>query len=160
MPEALLAHIHEVEEGLDWGAPADVQWGHPMWHVLVWRGDMLVAHAGLVRRRILVGGQPLETAGLSGVWSLPGERGQGYARRAVTEAMAHACRELGTSAMLLLCRVHVAAFYQRLGWRPVPGGVTFAQPAGPYRWPALAMNLNCDGTPWPAGDIDLCGLPW
>jgi len=160
MPGALLSHIHEVEEGLDWGAPADVQWGHPMWHVLVWRGDTLVAHAGLVRRRVLVSGQLLETAGLSSVWSLPSERGNGYAHWAVTEAMAYASRELGAPAMLLLCRAHVAAFYQRLSWRQVEGGVTFAQPTGPYRWPALTMSLSCDDTPWPDGDIDLCGLPW
>ncbi len=157
---AELAHIHEVEERLEWGAPPDVQWGHPQWHVLVWQGDTLVGHAGLVRRTITVDGQSVEAGGLSGVWSLESERGQGHAKRAVVMAVAYACRDLAIANMLLLCREHVAAFYQRLGWERVEAPVTFDQPAGLYRWPALAMTLSCDGTQFPAGAIDLCGLPW
>jgi hypothetical protein len=62
---------------------------------------------------------------------------------------------------LLLCRPELEPFYERLGWRTVPGPLAFEQPGQRLTWPLRVMVLPCaPGAEWPRGTIDLRGLPW
>ena len=76
---------------------------------------------------------------------------------------------------LLVCDPALAPFYQELGWQVVAGPLIFDQPAsfqpgldqvvsgGPTYKVTLEgaiMVLPCQEHNWPAGLIDLRGLPW
>jgi aminoglycoside 2'-N-acetyltransferase I len=61
---------------------------------------------------------------------------------------------------LLLCREQLIPFYERLGWEPVTALVFSDQPAGKMAFAGAAMVLPCSGRTWPAGIVDLCGLPF
>jgi hypothetical protein len=62
---------------------------------------------------------------------------------------------------LLLCRPELERFYAPMGWRAVPGPLVFEQPGRQITWPLSVMVWPCrPGREWPAGTIDLCGLPW
>jgi len=69
-------------------------------------------------------------------------------------------RELVAEFGLLLCREEVRPFYDRLGWICVPGPTVFDQPSGLVTWPLCTLVLALGATIWPAGTIDLRGLPW
>jgi hypothetical protein len=68
--------------------------------------------------------------------------------------------ELRVTAGLLICGAEMAPYYGRLGWQVVPGPLLIDQPQGKVAMLATIMVLRFDETPWPAGTIDLCGLPW
>ncbi len=148
------------EEGLEWGAPEGLEWAQATWHILLWDGKALAAHAGLVRRSIRVGERTLTVAGLHSVFTVPAYRSRGLAKRAVRVAMDYAVRELRATYGFLLCRAHVQALYAGLGWQALAVPVTFEQAAAPYLWPAMAMAYPFAGVPWPDGAVDLRGLPW
>jgi GNAT superfamily N-acetyltransferase len=155
------ALIARRRAAVDYGMPA---WGYAYapkeWRALAWVGDDLAGHAGIVRRAMRVGGMPLAVGGLSGVWTPAEWRGRGFGAAVVRAAAAFVRDELGADFGLLLCREAVAPFYQRLGWRPVAGPVVFDQPGGRVTWGMTCLVLPCGPADWPAGEIDLCGLPW
>ncbi|GHA08154.1 hypothetical protein GCM10010329_33640 [Streptomyces spiroverticillatus] len=120
----------------------------------------LVAHAGLLRLPLSVGGADFEAVGVGGVAVAPDVRGQGLARRIVAAALDHA-RTLGPDRALLFCRPPLAALYERLGWREVRAEVRVEQPEGevvlmPLRtmWTPLR-----EGAEWPEGEVRLRSLP-
>jgi GNAT superfamily N-acetyltransferase len=130
------------------------------WRVLVWKGEQLVSHVGIVERTISVAARPIKVGGIASVGTHPDHRGRGFAAAAMNEAMTFICGALGAESGFLLCRDHVTGFYRRLGWGPVAGPVVFDQPEGRITWPLAAMARPCHKTHWPQGAVDLCGLPW
>ena len=61
---------------------------------------------------------------------------------------------------LRLCSADLVPWYCELGWRHVNAPLTFDQPSGRVGWDEEVMVLPCTDRAWPAGPIDLCGLPW
>ena len=121
-------------------------------------GD-LVSRVGILKRVVSVGDDVVVVGGISGVTTLAGYRRRGYATALMTSAQKFLKDELPASFGLLICNENLRPFYERLGWKQVPGPTSYAQPAGSEKCKGITMVFEC-GRPWPAGPIDLCGYPW
>ncbi|MFG3049878.1 GNAT family N-acetyltransferase [Kitasatospora sp. NPDC048239] len=142
-----------ADTGLTW-LPKEIHFG------IRQQDGRLVAHTGLRRLPLTVGGLDTEVVGVGGVAVAPDLRGRGLARAVVGAALGHA-RTLGPRHALLFCRPPLVALYRRLGWRELDGEVAVEQPEGrvvvmPLRtmWTPLR-----DGADWPAGAVRLRSLP-
>jgi GNAT superfamily N-acetyltransferase len=148
---------------IDFGTPP-YEWtpaAERPWRFLVWDDDRLVAHVGVMDRTIRVGGEPLEVAGVYSVMTRPADRGKGYASAALRRAAEFMRDELPRAQHgLLVCIDERVPFYGRLGWQRIDAPVEFDQPGGRQVNEINTMVLPLRGRPWPAGDVDLCGLPW
>ncbi len=130
------------------------------WRVLVWIDGQLVSTLGIVERTLLVDGHPLRVGGIGNVGTLPAWRRRGLAAAALDRARRFICKTLGASFCFLFCEPELAAFYSHLGWQPVGGSLTFDQPTGKVAYSKPAMYLPCQCQEWPAGAIDVGGLPF
>ncbi|MGQ4382704.1 GNAT family N-acetyltransferase [Streptomyces sp. SAS_270] len=119
----------------------------------------LVAHAGLLRLPLSIGGAETEVVGVGGVAVAPDLRGKGLARLVVTAALDHA-RTMGPRHALLFCRPPLVPLYRRLGWHPLEGDIQVEQPGGLTVMPLRTMwtPLHADAD-WPAGAVRLLSLP-
>ncbi|MCQ8773156.1 GNAT family N-acetyltransferase [Streptomyces telluris] len=129
-------------------------------HFGIRRGDRLVAHAGLLRLPVAIGGAETDVVGVGGVAVAPDLQGQGLARLVVAAALDHA-RTMGPEHALLFCRPPLVPLYQRLGWHPLDKDVLVEQPESRL----VAMPLRTMVTPlrdnahWPSGPVRLRSLP-
>lgn len=122
-------------------------------------GGRLVAHAGLLRLPLSIGGVDTEVVGVGGVAVSPDLRGQGLARLVITAALDHA-RTFGPQHALLLCRAPLAPFYERLGWQALDQEVHVEQPEGPVPMPLRTMWTPLhDGVNWPTGTVRVHSFP-
>jgi hypothetical protein len=131
------------------------------WRVLLWVGDRLASHVGILERQIRVGDEPVTVAGIRSVMTLPAMRGRGYASMAVSRANEFIAADLpGSDFALLICLDTRVALYGRLGYEVVAEPTVFEQPTGLAFNPINSMVRPFRGRAWPAGRVDLCGLPW
>ena len=150
-------------------------WAIADWHVLAWEGAQLVGHVDVTERTALVGGQALRLGGIGGVVTLKEWRKRGIASASMQKAAEFLRDEQAVPFGLLVCDPALAPFYQKLGWQVVAGPLVFDQltslqpgldqvlSAGPVHKVTLEggiLVLPCREHNWPAGFIDLCGLPW
>jgi aminoglycoside 2'-N-acetyltransferase I len=153
----------------------EIAWAIADWHVLAWEGDLLVGHVDITERNALVGEQALRLGGVGGVVTLKEWRKRGIASAAMQKAAEFLRDELAVPFGLLVCDPNLAPFYRELGWQTVDGPLIFDQPdsfqpgldqvlsGGPVHKVTLEgaiLVLPCREHNWPAGVIDLCGLPW
>jgi aminoglycoside 2'-N-acetyltransferase I len=181
-----IVHSVDIEESLrqrllawlyrEFGTYTDeYAWAIADWHVLAWEGDLLVGHVDITERTASVGGGELRLGGIGGVVTLQEWRKRGIASAALERAARFLRDELAVPFGLLVCDPALTPFYQELGWQTVAGPLIFDQPAffqpgldqtisgGPTHKVTLEgaiMILPCREHGWPAGLIDLCGLPW
>ncbi|MEU7020732.1 GNAT family N-acetyltransferase [Streptomyces sp. NPDC046203] len=140
-------------------AYAGLTWRPKEEHFGVRAGGRLVAHAGLVRLPLSVGGVDTEAVGVGGVAVAPGMRGQGLARLVVGAALDHA-RTLGPPYGLLFCRPALVPLYERLGWREVGEEVRVEQPEGTAVMPLRTLWTPLgEGVAWPGGAVRLRSNP-
>jgi len=131
------------------------------WRVLLWEDGRLVSHVSVMDRTIQVGGRPVHVAGIRSVMTLPEARGRGYASQLMARAAELIPREIPSAEHgLLLCLDIRVPLYSRLGWRVVDAPTYFEQPEGRTRSQVNTMVKPFKDKPWPAGEVDLCGLPW
>lgn len=135
-------------------------WSGVDWHVLVRVDGELVSHVEIIERTCTVGGQAVRVGGIGGVATRGPWRGQGLASQALTRAMSFMRGDLGLDFGLLICLVTKIPFYRRLGWQVVPGPLFYDQPGGKVKDDGPVMVWCRGQAAWPAGEIDLCGLPW
>ncbi len=133
--------------------------------LLGWEGSHLVAHAGIVEREVLVGGQEggktLRVAGLYSVMVRPDRQGTGLGTAIVTAALAEASRCFPQSRhAVFVCLESRVPFYQRLGACRIDPPVTFDQHDGPHVMGIVTMRRPVAGESWPDGAVHLVGLPW
>ncbi|MEU9160938.1 GNAT family N-acetyltransferase [Streptomyces sp. NPDC048424] len=140
-----------AEAGLTWLPKED--------HFGVRQGDRLVAHAGLLRLPLSIGGVDTEFMGVGGVAVAPDVRGRGLARLVLTAALDHA-RTTGLHHALLFCRPLLVPLYERLGWRTLDEDVHVEQPGGTVKMPLPTMTipLRADAHR-PDGPVHLRSLP-
>ncbi len=136
------------------------QWSDNDWNLWLRSEGEFVSHVGVVDRTITVGGQPLRIGGVGAVATAPEWRRRGYARQLMEAAAVFMRDELRVRAGLLLCGEVMEPYYSRLGWQTVPGPLLVDQPQGKVAREATIMVLLFDETTWPAGTVDLCGLPF
>jgi predicted acetyltransferase len=135
----------------------------PAWSVLVEMADRIVAHAAIVERQVLVGGEKVRVAGALNVFVLPDCRGQGLFRQVMSSAMDEAYRRRSDFG-LLFCTPEIGAKYERLGWRLLADRrVTRIDEQGQEQ-PLPAKNVTLfhplRRSDFPAGDIHLLGNDW
>ncbi|GAA1222951.1 hypothetical protein GCM10009665_11490 [Kitasatospora nipponensis] len=128
-------------------------------HFGVTRQGRLVAHAGLLRLPLSIGGAATEAVGVGGVAVAADQRGQGLARLVVAAALDHA-RTMGPRYGLLFCRPPLVPLYGRLGWHPIDEDVHVEQPIGPTLMPLRTLWTPLHpGAAWPPGPVRLHSLP-
>ncbi len=143
----------------------DDAWEHCLggMHATIWEGGEVVAHASVVQRRLLHGGQALRTGYVEAVAVRADRRRRGYGR-AVMERLGEVVRgayEVGG----LGAGEPAATLYRSLGWRAWEGRTWVLGPEGLARTPKddggvyvlpvtvmldLAGDLACD---WRGGEV-------
>jgi aminoglycoside 2'-N-acetyltransferase I len=133
--------------------------------IRLWDDDELRACAWVTQRTVIASGADVAVAGIRGVVTDPGHRRRGYGR-AVMEGAHELMRSLPRDFALLFSSVMAVPFYESLGWRPLRGPVTCEQPGGRIDYtttlptaPVMVLELR-EGAVFPAGPIDVPGLPW
>jgi hypothetical protein len=96
---------------------------HPVSYVLLENG-LLIAHAQVVWKLLEHAGETYLTYGLTGVFTYPSFRGQGYGLeviRAASQAITHSGADIG----MFHCSPALGRFYALAGWTPMEGAVTY-----------------------------------
>ncbi|GAA1932175.1 hypothetical protein GCM10009837_67360 [Streptomyces durmitorensis] len=163
LPQYTKANQEEIlgDSGDPFGvASTGLTWLPKEEHFGIRHEDRLVAHAGLLRLPVAIGGAATEVVGVGGVAVAPSMQGHGLARLVVTAALEHA-RTMGPQHALLFCRPPLVSLYRRLGWHPLDNVVLVEQPEGRL----VTMPLRTMVTPlrddarWPSGPVRLFSLP-
>jgi predicted GNAT family N-acyltransferase len=121
----------------------------------------LLALAATVRVAIEVDGGPsFEVVGLGGVIVTRSERGRGLMARVVQPVLSLA-RDMGPDHAMLFCRSVLVPVYRRLGFAEIDAAVSADQADGRLEVPMRAMwRALRPGATWPAGSVDVLGLPF
>jgi aminoglycoside 2'-N-acetyltransferase I len=136
------------------------EWAPLPWRCLATVDGELVGHLAVLKRTVTAGDTPIDVGGIGAVTTHEAWRRLGVAS-ALLDRAAHFMRDdLAVPFGLLICRPTVADVYTSSGWRVVPAETRFTQPSSTATYPGLTMTLSLRGDQWPAGDIDLQGLPW
>ncbi|HEV2864676.1 MAG TPA: GNAT family N-acetyltransferase [Pyrinomonadaceae bacterium] len=137
------------------------RWRPKEWHFIVEEEGRPLAHVGVAKVSVSVGGRGMTVGGVGGVVSTPEGRGRRLVHDAMRRAADFICGELGAEAGMLFCLDRLVAFYARQGWRLLEDEVEFEQPEGRTVSPHFrSMVLPCGGREWPAGRVEIDGLPW
>lgn len=162
----------QIRQGLQYCFPKDAATfaRNRAWHGsvpaftgVVEREGQVIAHAGVVDRRVAYGARPLRTAGIQNVFVLPQWRGHGLCGRVLNRLMEEAGAR-GFDVGLLFCLPALEAIYAALGWQRLDGREVFLQnePGSPQRLNndnfVMAFRLN---SPIPCEEkIHLMGNDW
>lgn len=142
------------------GELSSIQWATPHWMVLGFLPGQLVTQLCIPVREIAVGGEKVRVAGLGGMATHPNfqHRGLGSALLAATEAFMRDTIQVPFG--LLICADETCPFYERSHWQIAADFLYFKQDQQRRMLKTCVMALPLTDHPWPAGEIDLCGLPW
>jgi aminoglycoside 2'-N-acetyltransferase I len=140
-------------------------WEHALggMHALIWRHGAIIAHAAVVQRRLLYGGNALRCGYVEGVAVREDCRGQGLAHILMDgcEQVIRGGYQLGALSSSPLAR----GVYAARGWLPWHGPTSVLAPTGPTRTPDddgtvfvlpvgisvdTSADLMCD---WRGGDV-------
>ncbi|MEJ1090878.1 GNAT family N-acetyltransferase [Microbacterium istanbulense] len=137
-------------------APADIR-------VLAFDGTGLIGHVGYQRRTVGVGDREVTVAGVGGVLVAPRARGLGLGIAMLRRAQGRMASDVDYG--YLGCRPAVVPFYEAAGWRRIRAREHSLSPAtgSPVTTntdPILICDAGRPASEWPAGTIDLRGLPW
>jgi hypothetical protein len=135
------------------------------WWLQVREADQLVSFLMVIQRTISINGRQVRVAGIRGVATNPEYRQRGYSTIAMQHATAFIWQEIRPELVLLLSSEMAVSFYRNRGWQALSGPVFCEQPGGTTNYTESfpqcpAMVLMPEGSPLPAGPVDLCGLPW
>jgi GNAT superfamily N-acetyltransferase len=126
--------------------------------------DVIVAHAAVVRRDVVVGESSLtvRVAGIQSFCILPNYRGTGLSDTMMSVVMQEAKRR-SFNAGLLFCLPQLEPVYGRMGWSRLDAAVYMADDKENRKLiPAknITMFYPLRIKQFPAGDIDLAGTDW
>ncbi len=135
----------------------------PSFSAVVIEAEELIAHLGVVQRRITIGGAPARVAGVQNVAVLPDRRGQGLTRKMLAAAMDEAL-ERGLDYGLLFCEPKTVPVYARCGWLELPDQPVVRVDSDGLEKPLLPGNLSMwlplAKQAFPAGTVHLGGNDW
>lgn len=134
----------------------------PEYSAVLEDADRIVAHAGVVRRSIAVGGRPVVVAGVQNVFVLPECRGKGLSGRVLNAAMAEAERRRFDCG-LLFCVPALKRVYEGCGWEDLGQREVVRVEEGrelPLPGENIAMFYPLRVGTFPEGLIHLCGNDW
>jgi predicted N-acetyltransferase YhbS len=124
-----------------------------------------LAHLAVERRLVDVGGREVLVAGVGEVAVHPRLHRGGLGAALMAELRPRLRAEFAAEFGFLQCGSQVAGFYQAVGWTPVTNPVRHLDP-GDERTvrettgPTLVIAGRRTVPDWPAGVVDLRGLPW
>lgn len=124
-----------------------------------------VAHLAVERRLVDVGGAELLVAGIGEVAVSPELHGRGLGAALMDAFRPRLRTEFAADFGFVQCGERVRGFYRSAGWTPVPNVVRHLDPGDERTvregvWAALVMAGRRTLSEWPAGLVDLRGLPW
>jgi GNAT superfamily N-acetyltransferase len=142
-----------------------IAWATHEWMALGCLGDgttpdALATQFCLLKREILVDGQPVWVAGVGGVATRPEWQRRGLASQLLRAAQAFMRDEIRVPFGLLICADERQHFYASCGWQSVAQTLNFTQDGRQRALKTCVMVLPLADQVWPAGEIDLRGLPW
>jgi GNAT superfamily N-acetyltransferase len=120
----------------------------------------LVTLLGLLRREILVGGNPVWVVGISGVATHPNWQKRGLSSTLLQAAEKEIREKMDVPFGLLVCADERRSFYARVGWKHIADEIFFTQNGHRRLLETPVMVLPLAEQAWYPGEIDLCGLPW
>lgn len=138
----------------------DYVYAEPDWTILVWEDEETVSAIEIFERVIEVGGKPLRVGGVGNHATKTEWRKRGYATHALLAAQDFLRERLRVDFGLGFCKDNLVPYYAKFGWQVVADKVLVEQP-GQKRYledKVIALPVLC--SEWPAGEIDLRGLPW
>ncbi len=137
-----------------------MRWTDPDWAVMVWEDEELVSNVHIIERVIRVGSRKVRVGGIGNISTKVEWRKRGYASAALKTAMEFLANPLQVEFGLMTATETVKPIYEKMGWKMVADTLMMEQPEGkaPYNYPVLVLPVAA--REWPAGSIDLCGLPW
>lgn len=136
------------------------EWAEPQWYAFARVSNELVGRLGIVDRLITVGSLDVHVGGVGGIIVKETWRGRGIATRLLDAAHSFICNELKAPFALLICREELTPVYCKSRWSPVAASTFFTQSSGLQVSPRVTMIRVLAEQPWPAGLINLRGLPW
>ena len=117
----------------DWISPPG---DHPS-HVVLVENDLLISHTEVVWRYLDHAGERYKAYGLSGVFTYPGLRGQGYGRQ-IVDAGTKIIRAGDADIGIFHCAPSLGPFYAASGWIPMTGVTSWV---GPKSAPVVSDEL-------------------
>lgn len=137
-----------------------MKWAGPDWAVMVWEDEELVSNVHIIDRVVQVGGQAVHVGGIGNISTKVEWRKRGYASAALKVATEFLADPLKVDFGLMTATDAVRPIYEKLGWRMVAPSLLMEQPDGKKSFDYPVLILPVVQQAWPAGSIDLCGLPW
>lgn len=138
----------------------NLRWRSPRWRFLAFEDGKLVAHAGVLRQTIRVGGNQLRIAGFAGLVTIAAARGRGLARLMQGAAADFSDRRLKAGFMVSFCRERLLPFYRGRRWTEVTSPVFIEQPSGTIASPLPVVFFPLRSMTWPSGTVEIRSLPW
>jgi len=143
MAELLTFTSAEFPESLKWQAISflRVQWpdgftgenrlrdwvtreeAHPI-HIVLVEGDMLISHTNVVWKYLDHDGETYIAYGLTGVFTFPSFRGQGYGSQVIAAGTTHIRRSDADIAMLY-CDASLRNLYAKQGWASMDASISY-----------------------------------
>jgi aminoglycoside 2'-N-acetyltransferase I len=137
-----------------------IQWASHEWMALGRLDGELVTQLCLLKREIIVGGEKVWVTGIGGVATHSNWRRRGLASQLLHASEAFMLYEIHAPFGLLICADETQPVYARCGWQTVAKSLTFVQDGQRCNLETCVMILPLVNQSWPAGEINLCGLPW
>ena len=135
----------------------------PAFSAVIVENKGVIAHLGVVLRRITVAGAPVSVAGIQNACVLPRYRGRGLCRWMLDAAMAEA-RDRGTEFGVLFCVANLVSVYERCGWKQLSDRSFVRVDSDGVEKPLvegnLPMWLPLGGSEFPPGEVHLGGNDW
>jgi len=101
-----------------------------------------------------------EVVGLGSLIVTRSARGRGLMSRLVGP-MLELAESMGPERAMIFCRPELVALYRRLAFAEIPAAVWVDQPGGRIEMPEPAMWRTLhESAGWPAGRVDVRGLPF
>ena len=108
----------------------------------------------------MVGSGKVWVAGVGGMATNPKHQHKGYGSALLKATETFMRDELQVSFGLLICADATRPFYELAGWQFAADVLYHKQVDQRRIMHTSVMILQLKNQAWPAGEIDLCGLPW
>lgn len=139
---------------------ANYRWRPKDFHFITEEDGRPLSHVGVIKTTVSAGGREVTVGGVGGVVTVPEAQGRHLVHAAMRQADEFIRHELGAEFGLLFCLPRLAPFYARQGWLLVEEEIEIEQPSGKVTWPYHVMAKPCGERVWPAGRVEVGGLPW
>jgi len=136
------------------------RWVTPDWAVMVWEDEDMVSNVHIIERTVTVGGQRVHLGGIGNIATKVEWRKRGYTTEALKVAVNILHDPLKVDFGLMISTEQMISRYEETGWKLVARTMQIEQPEGKKALIYPVLVLPVGKTEWPAGEIDLCGLPW